>query len=244
MVAFQELLPSYGGRLLIDELEALQTITDNPARPCVYLLGGSRAGDAFGMIHRVLAEGTADAILTSGLVGQIFMLADGVLLGDASEKIIRDRGYGRYVEEAAGYLSAYRKSIHYPGDVAFLSGEGRMETGIQSFPPEGMIFDVGESTLDAYEKVLSTAKTLFVNGPPGIYEDEVSAAGTRRLWRAIEKAPGFTVVGGGDTVSSFERFTDVTKLGYMSTAGGALIRYLSGVELPLLKAMTRAYERM
>jgi phosphoglycerate kinase len=242
MVAFQELLPSYGGRLLIDEIETLQTITEDPARPCVYLLGGSRAGDAFGMIQRVLSGGTADAILTSGLVGQIFMLADGVDLGEPSEKVIRDKGYGKYVEEAAGYLSAYPKSIHYPRDVAFLSGGRRVEKGIQSFPPEGMIFDIGESTLNAYGEKLSTAKTLFVNGPPGIYEDDISAEGTQKLWKAVEGASGFTVVGGGDTVSSFEKFTGVSKLGYVSTAGGALIRYLSGVELPLLKAMTKAHE--
>jgi phosphoglycerate kinase len=101
-----------------------------------------------------------------------------------------------------------------------------------------MIFDIGESTVARYTEILSGAKTIFVNGPPGIYEEELSCRGTRELWRAVEAADGFSVVGGGDTVTSFTKFTDISKLNYVSTAGGALIRYLSGVSLPLIAAMT------
>ena len=86
-------------------------------------------------------------------------------------------------------------------------------------------------------------KTLFVNGPPGVYEEEISAVGTVKLWKAVEEAEAFTVAGGGDTVTSFTRFTDISKLDYVSTAGGALIRYLSGVKLPLIEAMRKAYDR-
>jgi phosphoglycerate kinase len=77
-----------------------------------------------------------------------------------------------------------------------------------------------------------------------VYEDELSALGTVQLWEAVQSAEGFTVAGGGDTVTSFSKFTDISKLNYVSTAGGALIRYLSGVELPLLEAMSKAYERI
>ena len=75
-------MPAYAGRLLMQELSALQTITEDPARPCVYMLGGSRAGDAFGMIHQVLNDGSADKLLLSGLVGEIFMIADGIDIGE------------------------------------------------------------------------------------------------------------------------------------------------------------------
>jgi phosphoglycerate kinase len=243
MVAFQEVLPSYGGRLLIEELEALAAITERPARPCVYMLGGSRAGDAFGMIHRVLSDDAADAVLTSGLVGQIFMLADGLTLGGPSEEIIRDRGYGRYVEQAVGYLSSYRERIFYPRDVAYERHGVREEADTGSFPLECAIFDVGGGTVDRYVEIIEGAKTLFVNGPPGVYEEDISSVGTKKLWKAVEEAQAFTVVGGGDTVTSFTRFADISKLNYVSTAGGALIRYLSGVKLPLIEAMKRAYDR-
>ena len=243
MVAFQELLPSYGGRLLIEELHALEVISSSPARPCVYMLGGSRAGDAFGMIHRVLSEEAADTILTSGLVGQIFMLADGIKLGEPSENVIREKGYIKYVDEAADYLASYRNRIRYPMDVAYERRGVREETNIESFPLEHTIFDVGRHTVDTYKDILSEAKTLFVNGPPGVYEESISATGTEKLWKAVEEAEGFTVAGGGDTVTSLTKFCDIAGLNYVSTAGGALIRYLSGVKLPLIEAMEKAYER-
>ncbi|MCK4925196.1 MAG: phosphoglycerate kinase [Spirochaetes bacterium] len=244
MVAFQELLPSYGGRLLIGELGALQAITEDPERPCVFMLGGSRAGDAFGMIQRVLSDNSADAILTSGLVGQIFMLADGLSLGKASERVIEEKGYGRYIVEAAGYLSRYRNKIVYPRDVAFERHGSREEVQVDALPQDEMIFDIGKDTVSLFAIEIERSKTIFVNGPVGIYEDDISSTGTRNLWKVVEEANGFTVVGGGDTVTSFTNFTDTTKLNYVSTAGGALIRYLSGVRLPLLEAMGRAYDRV
>jgi phosphoglycerate kinase len=243
MVGFQELLPSYGGRLLIGELQALQAITQNPERPCVYLLGGSRAGDAFGMIDRVLSEGGADFVLTSGLVGQIFMMADKRPLGEASERIIHERGYGKYVTDASRYLDEHREMIAYPTDVAWEQGGKRVEAAVESLPAKGMIFDIGAETIRAYSDTVSKSKTVFVNGPPGVYENEISRVGTEALWRAVEGATGFTVVGGGDTMTSFTKLTDISKLNYVSTAGGALIRYLSGVRLPLVEAMKGAYDR-
>ena len=189
MVAFQERLPSYGGRLLIEELEALEAISSSPARPSVYMLGGSRAGDAFGMIHRVLSEDAVDSILTSGLVGHIFMLADGLSPGEPSEKVIRDKGYGKYVDEAAGYLKAYRDRILYPKDVAYEYNGVREEVNIRSFPLEYAIFDVGEETIREYTDILSSAKTLFVNGPPGVYEEQSGPRSCGRLYKMRRASP-------------------------------------------------------
>ncbi len=243
MVAFQELLPSYGGRLLMEELEALGAITESPERPCVYMLGGSRAGDAFGMIQRVLSENSADYILTSGLIGQIFLMAEGIRLGTPSEKLIKDKGYEKYVQKAGEYISQHRKKIRHPVDVAFASGGKRKECPTGSLPVAELISDIGAETISTYSAIISQAKTLFVNGPAGVYEEEISSKGTETLWKEVEGAPGFTVVGGGDTVSSFTKYTDLSKLNYISTAGGALIRYLSGIELPLITAMKKAYDR-
>ena len=93
MVGFQERLPSFAGRLLVQELNALQSITQGAKRPCIYMLGGARAGDAFGMIEQVLKDGSADKLLLSGLVGQIFMIADGVNIGASSAGFIRSKGF-------------------------------------------------------------------------------------------------------------------------------------------------------
>lgn len=237
MVAFQELLPSYAGRLLMQELSALQAITENPARPCIYMLGGSRAGDAFGMIQQVLNDGSADHLLLSGLVGEIFMLADGVDLGETTKQFILAKGFEPYIARAAGFLDRHRDKISFPVDVAVESDGARLNIELASLDDGMMVSDIGDRTITEYQNTIAAAKTILVNGPPGIYENELFDKGTQALWTAVANAEGFTVVGGGDSVTSFARYVELSKLDYVSTAGGALIRYLSGARLPLIEAM-------
>lgn len=238
MVAFQELMPAYAGRLLMQELSALQTITEDPARPCVYLLGGSRAGDAFGMIHQVLDDGSADQLLLSGLIGEIFMLADDIDIGEMTRQFILAKGFEPYIAQAKQYLAQHRDKIAYPSDIAIESDGARKNVNLDSLSDEMMISDIGDQTIEKYSESIAGAKTILVNGPPGIYENDLFEKGTQTLWNAVADADGFSVVGGGDSVTSFARYVDMSKLDYVSTAGGALIRYLSGVQLPLIKAMS------
>ena len=238
MVAFQELMPAYAGRLLMQELSALQAITEDPARPCVYMLGGSRAGDAFGMIEQVLADGSADQLLLSGLVGEIFMLADGVDLGETTRSFILAKGFEPYIGQARKYLDQHRDKITYASDVAVESNQERHNVELAAVTDEMMVSDIGDQTIAEFSEVIASAQTILVNGPPGIYENELFAKGTQSLWTAVAESDGFSVVGGGDSVTSFARFVDMSKLNYVSTAGGALIRYLSGIELPLIAAMS------
>lgn len=238
MVAFQELLPSAGGRLLIREVEMLQSVAGDPARPCVFALGGLKISDAFSMMSQVLSQGTADLVITSGVTGEIMLLASGRSLGSGSESFIRDRGLESFVPIAEEYMARFPDQILMPTDVAIDRG-GRHELPVAELPVEDLIIDIGEETIARYEEVLAGAHTIFVNGPPGIYEREEGAEGTRRLWYAVATSSGTTVIGGGDTVASAAAFVDLDDISYVSTGGGALVRYLSGTELPLLKAMRR-----
>ncbi len=237
MVAFQQILPSSGGRLLINELAALSTIMDHPQRPCVFILGGLKISDAFGMMKQVLEKGVADTILTTGVTGQIFLMAQKIQLGEASEEFIYDRSLDKFISQARTYLEAYSDKIHFPQDVAVRIEENRKEIMIEQLPSHGMIVDIGEKTIVNYENIISKAGTLFVNGPAGVYEKRISAKGTKRLWNALAKARGFTVIGGGDTVASANHFIDTDQLDFISTGGGALVRHISGVQLPLIEAM-------
>jgi phosphoglycerate kinase len=240
MVGFQELMPAYAGRLLMQELNALQAITKNPARPCIYMLGGARAGDAFGMIEQVLNDGSADKLLLSGLLGQIFMLADDINIGRSSAGFIRHKGFEQYIPRARDYLKSHRSKIFYPKDVAVASHGARINLSPNDVADDQDIADIGDQTISEYQAIIAAANTIFVNGPCGIYENELFALGTKSLWNSVADAQGFSVIGGGDSVTSFNAFTDITKLNYVSTAGGALIRYLSGVDLPLLESFERA----
>lgn len=237
MVAFQQILPSYAGRLLIQELTALQGITENPDRPCIYLLGGARAGDAFGMIEQVLNNGSADRLCLSGLIGQIFMLADGIDIGKSSAGFISAKGFDTYIDDARKFLRDHRNKIEYPCDVAIESRGQRQVIAPQDTEDDKDICDIGDQTISNYKEIISQANTIFVNGPCGVYENEIFENGTRELWSAVASAKGFSVIGGGDSVTSFKKYTNIDDVDYVSTAGGALIRYLSGVRLPLLEAM-------
>jgi phosphoglycerate kinase len=195
------------------------------------------------MIETVLSENRADSILTSGLVGQIFLMAGGTRLGDRSEQLISEKGYDKYVERARDYLRRYEAKILRPVDVAFAREGKRTECPTRELPVDELLFDVGSQTISLYSRVISEARTVFMNGPLGVYEEEISRKGTVEICKTVENAQGFTVIGGGDTVTCFTRYADLSKISYTSTAGGALIRYLSGTELPLLNALERAYNK-
>jgi phosphoglycerate kinase len=102
---------------------------------------------------------------------------------------------------------------------------------------------VGHQTIELFKNYIAGAGSIFVNGPAGMYEHEPWSDGTREIWQAIADAPGYTVIGGGDTISAAARFTDMSKYGYVCTGGGAMVRFLAGKRLPLIEAMERAFER-
>jgi len=243
MVAFQELLPSAVGILYDKEVTALTTVLENPKRPCVFLLGGAKISDAFDMMKKALAEGSADYILTAGITGQIMHLARGKKLGSPSEKVIIDRGLEKFVAPARELLKDYLDKLRIPLDFAVDDGGRRREVSIDELPIENLIIDIGAKTIEEYGKILRKAGTIFVNGPAGIYEQEIGAYGTKELWKIIGEARGYSVIGGGDTVASAARLGDLSKINYVCTGGGALIRFLSGKKLPLVEAMKKARKR-
>lgn len=243
MVAFQELKPTAAGILLADEVAALDRVMHAPEHPCVFVLGGAKISDAFGMMEPVLASGTADRILACGITGEIMLQAGGYRLGRKQEQYLEDRGLDVFVQQAEQYLSEYPGRISMPLDLAYAESGQRREISVEDLPAEHLFLDIGESTIAAYEAELRGARTIFVNGPPGVYEQAEFAAGTRAIWRAIAASPGYSVIGGGDTVTAAASFVDTADIDYVCTAGGAMVRYLSGIRLPLIEAMEKAYAR-
>lgn len=106
-----------------------------------------------------------------------------------------------------------------------------------------MFLDIGSDTMARYDALINSAGTIFVNGPAGVYENPLFEDGTKSLWNSIANAKGYSVIGGGDTVSAAALFIDLAKINYVCTAGGAMVRFLSGKKLPLIEAMEAAYER-
>lgn len=243
MVAFQEILPTAAGKLLIDEVEALTKVMETPAKPSIFVLGGLKISDAFGMMKQVLENGTADKILTGGVTGEVMLLAQGISIGKKKEKFIKDRSLDVFISQAREYLNDYPGRIVTPLDLAFEKDGHRYEITVDKLPVDEMFMDIGARTIELFKKVIKTAGTIFVNGPMGVYEDKAFEDGTREIWDAVASAEGYSVIGGGDTVSSASRFIDLNKIDYVCTAGGAMVRFLSGKRLPLIEAMRKASQR-
>jgi len=243
MVAFQEIKPSAAGDLLFDEVSALTKVMASPEHPSVFVLGGAKISDAFGMMKQVLASGTADKILTCGITGEIMLLAKGYRLGKTKEQFLSDRGLDVFIADAEACLLDFGDRVEYPLDLAFAVNGIRHEVLIEDLPVEQMFMDIGAKTIEKYEQVINDAKTLFVNGPAGVYEDATFEAGTKAIWNAIAGAAGYSVIGGGDTVTAAAKFVNLDKIDYVCTAGGAMVRYLSGKKLPLIEAMEKACRR-
>lgn len=248
MVAFQEVLPTAGGRQLVAEYTALSLVAATPARPCIFVLGGGKISDAFGMMRNVLTEKSADRILTTGITGLVMLLAKGVDLGKATEQFLKDKDLLVFVDEAKELLKQWEDKFLIPEDLAYESEGKRAEivaTAIKGSPgmQEKLFPDVGQRTIERYQQEIAQAGSVFVNGPAGVYEDPRWEKGTKEIWLAIADAKGYTVVGGGDSITAATKFTDLDKYSYICTAGGAMVRFLAGKSLPLIIAMEQAYER-
>ena len=240
MVAFQELKPTASGLLMMKEITALTKVMTSPEKPNVFVLGGAKISDAFGMMKQVLENDSADKILASGVTGNIMLMAQGIDIGEANVKFIKDRNLDVFVEPAREYLETYPGKIMWPVDLAYEEDGVRKELSIDDLPTDKALLDIGSKTVEAYGQVLSGAGTIFVNGPAGVYENELFDYGTKEIWNAIAAAKGFSVIGGGDTVGAAQKYIDLNDISYVCTAGGAMVQYLSGKELPLIKAMKKA----
>jgi len=240
MVAFQEILPTAGGILMMKELSALTKVMDSRNKPLVFVLGGAKISDAFGMMKEVLSSKAADKILTCGITGHIMLLAKGYDIGKANLKFIKDRGLDEFIEAAKEYIEAYSGKILFPVDLALEKDGKRIEVDIDQLPVDDICMDIGSKTVEIYKNEIAKSGTIFVNGPAGVYENSLFEFGTKEIWTSLTEAKGYSVIGGGDTVSAAQRFIDTRNIGYVCTAGGAMVRFLSGIKLPLIEAMKKA----
>lgn len=240
LCGFEQVLPSAMGRLFEKEYCVISELMASPAKPCVFVLGGSKISDAFLMMQTVLESGVADTVLTGGLVGNILLTARGEAIGQESLDFIYSSNYGEYIEKARDIYKKYADKIVLPSDLGYVENGRRKECSIGAVPPDICAVDIGSRTAKQYTDVILTAKTVFVNGPMGVFEKQETELGTRAVFEALGAASGYTVVGGGDSVTAAAKYLVKEKLDYVCTGGGALIRFLTGEELPVVKALRYA----
>lgn len=237
LCGFEQVLPSAMGRLFEKEYCVLSELMEQPERPCTFVLGGAKIADAFLMMDTVLKAGVADHILTGGLVANILLAAKGEEIGKGSMDFILKSNYGAYIEKAKVLYEKYEKSIVLPSDLAYLDGGIRKEADVGSIPAQAGLVDIGKKTSASYQEYIRASRTVFVNGPMGIFEEEATEYGTKAVWDALGDTEAYTVIGGGDSITATTKYGKTKAISYICTGGGALIRFLTGEELPVVKAL-------
>ena len=243
LVGMEEVLPSAMGRLLEKEVTSLSRLLQNPERPCIFILGGAKIQDAFLMMPFVLESNIADLILTTGLVANIMLVAKGISLGEPSEDLIKKKNLEEYINKAKDILNKFEDRIKLPVDLAYTISRGRKEVEASNLPVGQVLMDIGSKTISKYEYIINNAKTIFLNGPAGVFEETETELGTKAVLTTVAKSKAFSVIGGGDSIVAINKYNLADNISYISTGGGALVRFLSGEELPVIKALKKSAKK-
>ena len=236
LVGFILTLPSGAGRVMETELNLLYSAMHNAEKPCVYVLGGVKVDDSIMVMENVLKNGSADYILTTGLVANIFLWASGVKIGKYNEQFINDRDYYDLVKKAKGMLKEFKDQIIIPKDVAICAEDKRQEYNIEKIP-NLPIFDIGSKTIAEYNDCIKSAKTIFANGPAGVFEKEGFNIGTEEILKAIASSNANSIVGGGHLAAAANQLNLSSGITHISSGGGASINLLAGEKLPVVEVL-------
>jgi len=223
------------GFLLRREVEFLSRLLRDPERPFVTVLGGAKVSDKIGVLENLL--GRVQVFCIGGAMAYTFLRAQGKPVGRsrveedriavARETLERARGAGARILLPVDHVAADRPE----------AGAQTRVVGADDFPADLLGVDIGPATRAAFAKEIAGARTVFWNGPMGIFEIEAFAAGTIAIARALAESSGVTVVGGGDSVAALRRAGKLDAVTHVSTGGGASLEFLEGRELPGLVAL-------
>ncbi len=231
-----KLLPHAAGKLVAAEVEVLKKLTQEPARPYGVILGGAKVSDKIGVISNLL--GKVDVMAIGGAMVFTFLAAQGKEIGKSLVEIDLIDAVKELIEKAA----KNGVQLLLPTDIvvakAFAVDSLATLVSADAIPADQIGLDIGPESAKAFAEAILKCKTVFWNGPMGVFEFPAFAAGTKTIAQALTKVSGMCVVGGGDSAAAVRAlgFSD-SDFGYISTGGGASLEYLEGKELPGLKAL-------
>jgi phosphoglycerate kinase len=223
-------LPSAAGRLLQREVEVLGEMRNHPKRPFIAVLGGAKVSDKLGVIEALLS--TVDALVIGGGMCFTFLAAKGMPVGSSICELDQVAVCKRLLDGS--------KPIHLPEDIVGLNADGNYATFGIRLPEGAKGLDIGPGSAAAFTDVIMDARTVFWNGPMGMFEDPRFAAGTKTVAQAVADTKAFTVVGGGDSAAALAQFGLDDQVDHVSTGGGASLEYLELGDLPGLAALRGA----
>ena len=229
-VGVAQRLPAAAGLLLEGEIDYLDGILQDPERPFVAILGGAKVSDKLGVIESLLR--TADSLLVGGAMCFTFFQAQGYEVG---ESLVEDD----YLEEARRLMDEAGERLVLPVDMVVAEkmeeGAGAGTVEVKDIPSGKMGLDIGPETVALFEETIAGARTIFWNGPMGVFEIDAFAKGTEGVARAVAAASSggaTSVIGGGDSVAAVNKLGLEDRMSHISTGGGASLEYIEGKELP------------
>jgi phosphoglycerate kinase len=230
VVGVAERLPAAAGRLMAREVEVLSGLREDPEEPFVAILGGAKVADKLGVVEALLER--VDALLIGGAMAFTFIAAQG---GEVGESPVEE---DHLDDVRAALKSADQRGVPVllPEDVVAaseISADARKQTvPADRIPRDLKGLDVGPRTVEEFTRVLADARTVFWNGPMGVFELEPFAVGTRGVAQAVAGIDAFTVVGGGDSVAAIRKLGFQAQVDHLSTGGGASLEFLESGDLP------------
>jgi phosphoglycerate kinase len=223
-------LPSAAGRLVQREVQVLSGLRDRPKRPLVAVLGGAKVSDKLGVIDALVT--LCDRLIIGGGMCFTFLAAQGHPVGDSVCE--RDQ-----VPHCRDLLAAH-PSILLPEDIIGLDADGVYATFGRRLPDGAEGMDIGPGTAAAFSDAIMEARSVFWNGPMGVFEDARFANGTRTVAQAMADTKAFTIVGGGDSAAALAQFGLADDVDHVSTGGGASLEFVEFGDLPGLRALREA----
>jgi phosphoglycerate kinase len=238
VVGVAERLPAYAGYLLAGEVKELSRLLEDPERPFGAVLGGSKVSDKLAVLDNLL--GRVDSLVVGGGMCFTFLAAQGQEIGDSLFEADQVEAVRRLLETA----KSQGKPVLLPTDVV-VAREVSEDAETRTVPADGIEagwkgLDIGPETAKAFAAAVTEARTVFWNGPMGVFELAPFAAGTKAVAEAVAAAPGYTVVGGGDSAAALAELGLADRVDHLSTGGGASLELLEGKTLPGVAAIPNA----
>lgn len=243
IVGFPAVMPAVAGRVMERELKALIRAKDAKERPCIYVMGGAKAEDAAAISDYVLSNNKADYVLAGGVIGNLFLYAQGAKIGEPNVKYLEGKKFLEYVPKIQELYKRFNGKILAPEDFGVDVDGKRKDITMKDLPTQYPILDIGPATVKKYAGLLKDAKIVVISGPMGVYERKEFMDGTKGVFEAIAKSKAFSVAGGGNTIEALEKLGLSSKISYISTGGGALMEFLTGKTLPGVEALIKAAKR-
>lgn len=240
VVGVAKVMPSCVGLLAEKELKTFDKILNDPAKPFVVLVGGSKVKDKIDLIDNLLDK--ADTIMIGGAMAYTFLRAKGYNLGKSLVEKDKIPMAKQILEKAEKLGTRFLLPVDHVATTEFSFAAESMVVSTDKFPRSLMGLDIGPKTLAIYKRFVSRAKTVFWNGPMGVFEFQKFAKGTNEIAKAMAKSPYMTIVGGGDTISAVEGLELQDKIKFISTGGGASLRLMEGKSLPGVEAVQDKFD--